>query len=145
MSAQHHSSASKTREFLMPHPHIHDNFVYAVSIHLDHRVLVLHTQYRDDAGPHDFTDACFSGVIGHYFQDVAAPSILLDIETVSTDWVVGQWREVFERGKNHGWPPLNHRNLNELCHLLNEQHFVGYRVLGSCGLVGLTGLSWPSE
>lgn len=118
------------------HPNVHDNFVYALSIHLEQRVLVLHTQYRDGDGPYDFTDVCFSGVIAHYFQDVAAPSILLDIETVSADWVVGQWRDVFERGKNYGWPPLNHRDLDELCRLLIQQRFIGFRVIGSCGLDG---------
>lgn len=120
----------------MAHPSIHDNFVYTVSIHLEERVLILHTQYRDGDGPHDFTDVCFSGVIGHCFQDLAAPSILMDIETVSADWVVGQWRDVFERGTNYGWPPLNHRNLEELCLLLKEQHYIGFRVMGSCGIDG---------
>ena len=120
----------------MVHPNIHDNFVYAVSIRLDERVLTLHTQYRDGAGPYDFTDVRFTGVIGHYFQDVVAPSILLDIETVPSEWVVGQWRDVFERGKNHGWPPLNHRDLDDLCRLLKEQNIIGYRVMGSCGLDG---------
>jgi hypothetical protein len=69
----------------MTHPNIHDNFVYAVSIHLDQRVLILHTQYRDGAGPHDHTDIVFTGVICHYFLDVVAPSILLDIETVPSE------------------------------------------------------------
>lgn len=120
----------------MVHPNIHDNFVYAVSIQLDKRVLILHTQYRDGARPHDFTDICFTGVIGHYFLDVVAPSILLDIETVPSEWVVEQWRSVFERGKNYGWPPLNHHDLDELCRLMKEKDIIGYRVMGTCGLDG---------
>lgn len=107
------------------HPNIHDNFVYALSIHLEHRVLVLHTQYRDGAGPYDFTDVCFTGVIAHHFQDIVAPSILLDIETVPSEWVVGQWREVFERGIHNGWPPLDHRDLDGLCRILKEQNLIG--------------------
>jgi hypothetical protein len=120
----------------MAHPNIHDNFVYAVTIRLDERVLILHTQYRDGAGPYDLTDICFTGVIGHYFQDVVAPSILLDIETVPSEWIVEQWRAVFDRGKNYGWPPLKHRDLEDLCRLLNEQSIIGYQVMGSCGLDG---------
>lgn len=120
----------------MKHPNIHDNFVYAVSIRLDDRVLVLHTQYRDGAGPYDFTDVRFTGVSGHFFEDIIAPSILLDIEIVDIDWVVNQWREVFERGKKHGWPPLNHGSLDELCNILKLQKTIGYRVMGSCGLDG---------
>jgi hypothetical protein len=69
----------------MPHPHLHDNFVYAVTVHLDDGILILHTQYRDGAGPYDCTDVVFTGVSGHHFQDVTAPSILLDIEIVPTE------------------------------------------------------------
>ena len=75
-------------------------------------------------------------MIGHYFQDVAAPSILLDIEIVAAEWIVGQWRDVFDRGKNHGWPPLGHRDLDELCRMLREKNQIGYRVMGSSGIDG---------
>jgi hypothetical protein len=49
---------------------------------------------------------------------------------------VEHWRDVFERGKNHGWPPLSHRDLDELCRLLKQHNLLGFRVMGSCGLDG---------
>ncbi|MDB5389539.1 MAG: hypothetical protein JWM11_5185, partial [Planctomycetaceae bacterium] len=115
---------------------IHDNFVYALSIHLEQQTLILHTQYRDGPGPHDFIDVCFSGVIAHHFEHVAGPSILLDIETVPAEWIVQHWRDHFEHGIHYGWPPLEHRDLDELCRLLREQNILGFQVLGSCGLDG---------
>jgi hypothetical protein len=120
----------------MMNPNVHDNFIYAISIHLEERVVILHTHYRDGDSPNEFTDVCFRGVIGHCFQDVVAPSILLDIEEVPPRWVVEEWRAVFERGVNYGWPSLNHRDVDELCRLLEAKSTIGYRVMGSCGLDG---------
>jgi hypothetical protein len=71
-------------------PDVHDNFVYALAVHLEQRVLILHTQYRDGSGPYELTDVRFVGLVAHHIDDVAEPSILLDIELVSAEWVVEQ-------------------------------------------------------
>src|SRR5947209_716357 len=120
----------------MEHPSIHDNFVYALAVDLERRLLVLHTEYRDGNGPHELTDVRFRGVIAHYFQDVAGTSILFDIEEASADWVVREWSEQFERRKNHGWPPIEYTDLADLSRKLTEQHVFGYLVRSSYGLGG---------
>src|SRR5689334_5956983 len=79
----------------LENPNIHDNFVYALAVHLEQRVLVLHTEYRDRPAPFEFTDVRFLGVVVHHFDDVAAPSILLDIMAVSPDWILKQGGELF--------------------------------------------------
>jgi hypothetical protein len=117
-------------------PNIHDNFVYALAVHLEASVLVLHTQYRDEPGPHELTDVRFIGLVAHHFEDIAAPSILLDIERVSAEWVVEQWRDLFVGRKNYGWPPLKFADLTDLARQLADLRVVGYRVMGSCGLDG---------
>src|SRR5262249_26955298 len=120
----------------MEHPNIHDNFVYALAVHLEQRVLILHTEYRDRKPPYELTDVRFIGLVAHYFEHVVEPSILLDIEEVSPEWVIQEWRELFERGKNYGWPPIRYADLAELSVRLAEQGVRGYRVMGSCGLDG---------
>jgi hypothetical protein len=117
-------------------PDVHDNFVYALAVHLEQRVLVLHTQYRDGAGPCDLIDLRFVGVVAYHFDDVAAPSILLDVERVGAAWVVEQWGDLFLARKNYGWPPVRFTDLADLSRQLGEQGVVGYRVMGSCGLDG---------
>jgi hypothetical protein len=117
-------------------PNVHDNFVYALAIHLEQRVLVLHTQYRDGDGPSELIDLRFVGMVAYYFDDVAAPSILLDVERVGAAWVVEQWGELFLARKNYGWPPVRFADLPDLSWQLDEQGVVGYRVMGSCGLDG---------
>jgi hypothetical protein len=117
-------------------PNVHDNFVYAVAVHLERRVVILHTQYRDGPGPHELTDLRFVGLVAHHFDDVAAPSILLDIEQVEAAWVVEQWGDLFASRKNHGWPGIAFADLDDLSRRLTEQGIVGFRVMGSCGLDG---------
>jgi hypothetical protein len=117
-------------------PNVHDNFVYALSVHLEKRLLVLQTQYRDGSGPPTLTDLRFVGLVAHHFDDVAEPSILLDIEEVPPGWVVEQWGELFDRRKNHGWPPIQYVDRSELVNKLVSQGVHGYRVMGTCGLDG---------
>jgi hypothetical protein len=120
----------------MEYPNIHDNFVYAMAVHLEKRILILHTEYRDRQAPCELTDVRFVGLVAHYFEHVVEPSILLDIEEVSAEWVIQQWRELFERGKHYGWPHIQYADLAELSARLAEQGVLGYRVMGSCGLDG---------
>lgn len=117
-------------------PDLHDNFVYALAVHLEQRILVLHTQYRDGAGPYDLIDLRFVGMVVYHFDNVAAPSILLDVERVEVEWVVEQWGELFLARKNYGWPPLRFTDLADLARHLSEQGVMGYRIMGSCGLDG---------
>lgn len=116
--------------------HVHDNFVYAIVVQLEQRLLVLHTEYCDGPGPNELTDVRFSGVIGHHFDDVSAPSILLDIEEIGVQPIVQQWSELFERAKNYGWLPFQYANLTELLQRLADEGVNGYRVFGTCGLDG---------
>jgi hypothetical protein len=117
-------------------PAVHDNFVYALEVHLERRLLVLHTEYRDGPAEQEFTDVRFVGVVAHHFEHVAGPSILLDIEQVAAAWVVERWRELFERGKNYGWPSVQHSDVGGLGEELTRQRVHGYLVMGSCGLDG---------
>jgi hypothetical protein len=121
---------------LLDRPAIHDNFVYALAVHLEQRVLVLHTQYRDGPGPGELTDVQFLGLVAHHFDDVAEPSILLDIERVPAEWVVEHWKALFTSRMNSGWPPLRFADLSELVRQLADLRVVGYRVMWSCGLDG---------
>jgi hypothetical protein len=121
---------------LLELPKGHDNFVYALAVHLEQRVLILHTQYRDGAGPHELIDVRFVGLVAHQFDDVAEPSILLDIELVPAGWVAEHWRDLFISRKNYGWPPLKFTDLTDLDRQLANLPVFGYRVMGSCGLDG---------
>ena len=121
---------------LLEHPNIHDNFVYALAVHLGRRVLVLHTEYRDQPAPYELIDVRFLGLVAHFFDDIAEPSILLDIEAVPADWVLETWRDLFSRRKNHGWPSLKFSDVADLSSQLDALGVSGYRVMGSCGLDG---------
>ncbi|MDB5336696.1 MAG: hypothetical protein JWN70_2315 [Planctomycetaceae bacterium] len=120
----------------LEHPNVHDNFVYALNVQLEEQVLVLHTQYRDGAGPYPFIDLRFLGVVAHHFDDLVAPSILFDIEQVDASWIVEVWGDLFVSRKNYGWPISDFADLADLSLQLTKSGVVGYRVWGSCGLGG---------
>jgi hypothetical protein len=117
---------------LLDVPNVHDNFVYAVTTHLEQKVLILYTEYRDDPGPHELTDLRFLGTVVHFFDDFTAPSILLDVELVR----VARVGELFTSRKNHGWPLPRFDDLPDLTRQLEGLGVVGYRVMGSCGMDG---------
>ena len=60
-------------------PSVHDNIVYAYKVDCRHRLIVLHTAYRDRE-PQEFTDIVFKDVIAHHFEHVLQENILFDIE-----------------------------------------------------------------
>jgi|GEM_PF-1509558 len=116
-------------------PQVHDNFVVGLAVQLEQRLLILETEYRDGDGPYEQTDLRFVGLVAHYFDDVAAPSILMDLERVEAEWIVQQWNELFARRKNYGWP-FPFIDLADLSRKLSELTIEGYRIMGSCGLDG---------
>lgn len=119
----------------MEHPELHDNFVYAVTIQLERRTLVLHTEYRDGQGAGELTDLRFVGVVAHHFDDVVAPSILLHLEQVSVNRVIEEWRDLFAARKNYHWP-IQFVDLDDLTRRLREESVTGIRIMSTCGLDG---------
>ncbi|WP_169977673.1 hypothetical protein [Tautonia rosea] len=117
-------------------PNVHDHFVYALAVHLERHRLVLHTQYRDGSGPYPLIDIRFVGLVAHHFDNVAEPSILLDIQEDTPGGVIEQWAERFDRLKNHGWPAVDYVDRSELARKLASRGVRGYRVMGSCGVDG---------
>jgi hypothetical protein len=93
-------------------------------------------RHHDRPRSHELIDVRFVGVVAHYFDVVAAPSILLDIERVTAVWVVEEWRDVFISRRNYGWPPVQFADLPDLVRQLGGMGVGGYRVMGSCGLDG---------
>lgn len=121
----------------MEQPNIHDNFVYAIRIHREQKVLVLHTPYRDGDGPHDFTDVRFSGVIAHHFRHITAPSILFNIEEVTPRWIVrDEWKELFDEGKKCNWPTFELRDPTMLLERIAADGIRGFTVSGVTGVDG---------
>lgn len=74
-------------------PNVGDHFVYALAVHLEKPLLILHTEYRDGPGPGILTELLFFGHVAHSFDNVAGPSILFDIDEVAAGWLVEEWGE----------------------------------------------------
>ncbi len=116
-------------------PNVHDNFVYGLSCQFDQDVVIINTQYRDEAVPHPLTDLRFGGVVAHHFYDVGAPSVLFDVGLVTPSLLVELWSELFESRKNYSWP-ISFVDLEDLVAQLDNLGVSGFRVMASCGMDG---------
>ncbi len=115
-------------------PSVHDNFVLRLEVDLEARTLILHTEYRDRE-PTERTSLRFTGVVAHHFDDVTAPSILLDVARAPARAVLERWAALFASRQHHGWPLIG-VPLSELPARLDAEGAQGYLVMGSCGLDG---------
>ncbi len=122
----------------MGNPSVQDNIVYALSVHLEQWLLILHTEFRDGPSPSELTNVRFAGFVAHHFDHVSAPSILFDVAEVSMESVIQTWRELFEQGAQYMWPPVDfeYTGLFDLAVGLVERGVRAYRVSSSCGMVG---------
>lgn len=114
---------------------IHDNNIYAYSVHCEQQRIVLHTEYRD-GGAEEYTDVIFSGVLAHNLECVLPGNILFGIELVDPERIVLQWAELFARLKNYGWPAIEYGEPKELVSLLKQRGIKGYEIGSSFGLSG---------
>ncbi|MAF65033.1 MAG: hypothetical protein CMJ84_05145 [Planctomycetes bacterium] len=120
---------------LMTRPTLHGNNVYAIVEECERGRIVLFTErVLDERVEH--TDVYFSDVIAHWFDHVLPGNILAGVE----DWDLGQFLqhewERFERGRKHGWPPLEFETRGELLSALEEDRYKAFNVHGSYGLGG---------
>src|SRR5262245_21499282 len=97
----------------MEEPSVHDNFVYALTLHLEKGFLILHTEYRDEPGPSELVDVRFVGCLAHHFDDVAAANVLFDIDRMEIPHLIERAGHLFMARKNYCWP-LDFEDLDDL-------------------------------
>ena len=79
----------------------------------------------------------FSGVVAHSFQNVLSGNILFDISEVEVQSIVRQWSDLFEQGKNYGWPEqIEYEGLDDLVVVLGKRSVKGFEISSSFGLGG---------
>ena len=114
---------------------IHDNNVYAYSVHSDARRLTLHTEYRD-ISPVEYTDVVFSGVVAHHLECSLESNILFGIEEKDLGPLLEEYSWLFTRLKSYGWPSIQYDSLPDLGRQLLEQRVRAFGIESSYGLTG---------
>lgn len=89
---------------LMQIPEIGDNFVTSLTVLIEKHELKLTTDGKMGEGFETQTELLFTGVVAHYFDHVADPSIIFGIEESDLKDIYDKWEHVFVNGRNYGWP-----------------------------------------
>ncbi len=117
-------------------PPIHDNLIYAMSLHLEERYLTLNTQYREINTQEELTDLRVIKVLAQYFDDMLAPSMLMDVCCVPIKSFLDRWEWLFLIRGKYNWPLVPYATLPELESRLESLKINASQVMGTCGLDG---------
>lgn len=119
----------------MTRPSLHENNVYSIVEECERRRIVLFTEHVEDESV-EYTDVSFTDVIAHWFDHILPGNILVGVEDWNLEQFLQHEWERFERGRKHGWPPLEFETRAELLSALEEDRYKAYNVHASYGLGG---------
>lgn len=115
---------------------VHDNTCAGYRFSGVDRQLILETEYPSGSEKEgQRSDIVFDEVWCHHLESVQEGNTIFDIEEVDLAQVENEFRDVFVRLKNHGWPRLEKRN--DTFSAVVERHQLSvYRIGSSYGLDG---------
>jgi hypothetical protein len=116
---------------------IHDNLLISYEVHCEKRTIILRTEYRVEDKPTEFTNVVFEGVQGYNFENDAFGNIILDLATVSVEYLLTAYGpQISESYRMAGSPGTWAANLDSAPDCLREQGIKGFVLSSSYGLSG---------
>ncbi len=101
----------------------------------EQREIRLHTEFQD-IEPFEYTDVIFRGVFAYRFVEDNFSTILFDIAEIPVEDILTADQELFESGRNYGWPGIWNDSMETLRAYLAENAARGFRISPSFGMGG---------
>jgi hypothetical protein len=118
-------------------PSIHDNQLVSCEVQYEKRTITLRTEYRVENKPTEFTNVVFEGVQGYNFENDAFGNIILDLATVSVEYLLTAYGpQIAESYRMAGSPGTWAANLDSAPDYLRGQGIKGFVLSSSYGLSG---------
>jgi hypothetical protein len=115
---------------------IHDNLIVSYEVHCEKRTITLHTEYRVENKPTEFTDIVFEGVQGYHFVNDAFGNIIFEVADVPADrFLTDYGAEISELYRMNGSPVWG-ANLASAPESLYEQGIEAFILSSTLGLSG---------
>jgi len=114
---------------------VHDNTCSGYRFDGEARTLTIETEYPSGAEREGKTDVIFEGVWCHHLESVQDGNIIFDIEAVELSRLEQEFRGLFERLRNYGWPRLEMKQ-DSLSEIIARHHLKAYRIGSSYGMEG---------
>lgn len=115
---------------------VHDNTCRGYRFSGESHQLVLETEYPSGSEKQgERSDIIFEGVWCHHLESIHDGNIIFDIEQVELTQVEKEFRSVFERLRNYGWPPLENKS-DSFSAVVERRQLNVYRIGSSYGING---------
>jgi len=115
---------------------IHDNLIVYYEVHCEKRTITLHTEYRVENKPTEFTNVVFEGVQAYHFENDAFGNIIFDVSNVPLESFLTEYgTEISELYRMNGSPTWA-ADLASAQESLCEQGIKSFILSSSLGLSG---------
>jgi hypothetical protein len=121
----------------MTTPSVHDNVLVSYEFRCEEQTIILHTEYREDAKPTEFTNVVFEGVRAYHLQNDAFGNIIFDVSEIPMEQFLNRYGgELFELERMTGSLGKWVEALDTAPGYLREQEIKGFELSSSLGLSG---------
>jgi|ERR1700676_1157527 len=116
---------------------IHDNLLVSYEVQCEARIILLRTEHRTPNEPTEFTNVAFNGVQGYRFENDAFGNIIFDLEAVSVEQLLSEYRVgISDSYRVAGSPGPWAANLGSAPEYLRERGTQGFILSSSFGMSG---------
>jgi hypothetical protein len=115
---------------------IHDDQLVSYDVQCEKRTITLHTEYRVEDKPTEFTNVVFEGVQGYHFENDAFGNIIFDVSNVPVEQFLAEYgnemSELYRMNGSSTWAA----DLVSAPECLREQGIKAFILSSSLGLSG---------
>lgn len=116
---------------------VHDNLLVSYEVRCEERTIILHTEYRVDDKPTEFTKVVFEGVRAYHLQNDAFGNIIFDLSEIPVEQFLNRYgTEMSELARMTGSLGKWVEALDSAPTYLREQEIKGFELSASLGLSG---------
>lgn len=114
---------------------IHDNQILSYCVSAEKAEIRLHTFFSDHE-PHEYTDIVFADVAAYYFENDNFRTIIFGVDEIDLLALYTESKELFDRGRNYGWPGPWNTSEDALLDYLNQREIKAFALSSSYGMSG---------
>jgi hypothetical protein len=115
---------------------VHDNLLVSYEVQCESRTITLHTEYRVDGKPTEFTNVVFEGLQAYHFENDAFGNIIFDVNEIPSEQFLSEHgAEISELYRYNGRPDWAADPASAPEHLRN-QGIKAYILSSSYGMSG---------
>ncbi len=114
---------------------VHDNQILSYCVSAEKAEIRLHTLFSDHE-PREYTDIVFVDVVAYHFDHDNFGNIIFDVSEIDLLDLYIENKNLFDRGRNYGWPGPCNTSEDALLDYLNQREIKAFALSSSYGMSG---------